>query len=84
MAKGKTQTYYDKNPDANRRRLKQQKRYNENGKGREITKAANKLRRKLQIPVGSTQDASHYPGSNTNGRPENKRINRRRPRLKKS
>ena len=49
MAKGKTQTYYDKNPAANKRRLAQQKRYNEgkgngNRTGREITKAANKLR----------------------------------------
>ena len=64
MAKGKTQTYYDKNPAANKRRLAQQKRYNEgkgNGKrtGREITKAANKLRDQLKLPVGDKRDACH-------------------------
>jgi len=64
MAKGKTQTYYDKNPAANKRRLAQQKRYNEgkgNGKrtGREITIAANKLRDQLKLPVGDKRDACH-------------------------
>ena len=64
MAKGKTQTYYDKNPAANKRRLAQQKRYNEGkggGKrtGREITIAANKLRDQLKLPVGDKRDACH-------------------------
>tara|TARA_Y100001963_G_scaffold55287_1_gene77320 strand:+ start:39 stop:296 length:258 start_codon:yes stop_codon:yes gene_type:complete len=83
MAKGKTQTYYDKNPAANKRRLAQQKRYNEgkgNGKrtGREITIAANKLRAKLKLPVGDSRDASHYKGSKTKGRPLSKKKNRSR------
>ena len=83
MAKGKTQTYYDKNPAANKRRLAQQKRYNEgkgNGKrtGREITIAANKLRAKLKLPVGDPRDASHYKGSKTKGRPLSKKKNRSR------
>ena len=83
MAKGKTQTYYDKNPAANKRRLAQQKRYNEgkgNGKrtGREITKAANKLRDQLKLPVGDPRDASHYKGSKTKGRPLPKAENRSR------
>ena len=42
-----TSDYYKKNPDAAKRRRKQQKRYNENGKGREITKRANKANRAL-------------------------------------
>lgn len=83
MAKGKTQTYYDKNPAANKRRLAQQKRYNEgkgNGKrtGREITIAANKLRDQLKLPVGDDRDASHYKGSKTKGRPLSKKKNRSR------
>ena len=83
MAKGKTQTYYDKNPSANKRRLAQQKRYNEgkgngNRTGREITKAANKLRDQLKLPVGDDRDASHYEGSKTKGRPLSKKINRSR------
>ena len=83
MAKGKTQTYYDKNPAANKRRLAQQKRYNEgkgNGKrtGREITIAANKLRDQLKLPVGDARDASHYKGSKTKGRPLSKKKNRSR------
>ena len=81
--KGKTQTYYDKNPDADRRRQEQQKLYNEgkgNGKrtGREITIAANKLRAKLKLPVGDPRDASHYKGSKTKGRPLSKKKNRSR------
>ena len=83
MAKGKTQTYYDKNPAANKRRLAQQKRYNEgkgngNRTGREITIAANKLRDQLKLPVGDPRDASHYKGSKTKGRPLPKKKNRSR------
>jgi len=78
---GKTSTYYKQNPDARKRRLAQQKRYNEGkggGKrtGREITKAANKLRAELKIPVGSPKDAAHYAGSKTKGRPQKRSINR--------
>ena len=78
-----TAEYYRKNPKARKKRLAQQKRYNEgngNGKrtGREITKNANKLRDLLKIPVGSPYDAAHYKGSKTKGRPQLKSKNRSR------
>jgi len=60
MAKGKTQTYYDKNPAANRRRLKQQAKYNKSSEGLKIRVAANKLNRKLgTYGNGDGKDASH-------------------------
>ena len=47
MAKGKTQRYYDANPAANKRRIKQQTRYNKNGPGNEIARKATALNREL-------------------------------------
>tara|TARA_B100000405_G_scaffold286605_1_gene234036 strand:+ start:44 stop:289 length:246 start_codon:yes stop_codon:yes gene_type:complete len=76
MEKGRTQTYYDNNPDANARRLKQQNRYQNTPKGRALKINANKLRKKLKIPVGSTKDAAHYKGSKTDGRPQAQSKNR--------
>ena len=83
-----TKKYYDElkekdYPKYKRTRLAQQKRYNEgkgngNRTGREITKAANKLRDQLKLPVGDPRDASHYKGSKTKGRPLSKKINRSR------
>ena len=34
--KGRTQTYYDKNPEANKRRLKQQSKYQKTKKGKKL------------------------------------------------
>ena len=55
-----TSDYYKKNPKARAKRLGQQKRYNENGKGRAITKRANKANRALK-PYGNKdgKDAAH-------------------------
>ena len=86
VRKGRTQRYYDANPAANRRRLKQQKRYNE-GKGggektgRQITIAANRLRAALKLPVGDPRDAGHGPG-NKGGGPQNRKRNRQRLRYR--
>lgn len=79
MAKSKTQTYYDNNPEANKRRLKQQAAYNKTAEGLKIRTAANKLNRKLgTYGNGDGKDASHTgPGR---GKLENKSTNRRRPR----
>ena len=74
----RTSKYYKKNNRARLKRLKQQKRYNKSGKGRRITIAANKLRRKLKLKVGDKRDAAHYKGSKTKGRPQKRRINRAR------
>ena len=78
MAKGKTQQYYDKNPAANKRRLKQQARYNRNA-GLKIRTDANKLNRELgTYGNGDGLDASHTgPGK---GKLEKPSKNRRRPR----
>ena len=77
MAKGKTQTYYDKNPAANKRRLKQQAKYNK--EHLKIRTDANKLNRKLgTYGNGDGLDASHTgPGK---GKLEKPSTNRRRPR----
>ncbi len=78
MPKGKTQTYYDKNPGANKRRLKQQSEYQKTPKGAAIKKAANKLNRKLgTYGNGDGMDASHYKGSKTKGRLQKASTNRK-------
>ena len=60
MGKGKTQKYYDANPAANRRRIKQQTRYNKEGPGNEIARKATNLNRKLgTYGNGDGKDASH-------------------------
>ena len=82
MAKSKTQKYYDENPAANKRRLKQQAKYNKSRKGLMIRTAANKLNRKLgTYGNGDGKDASHTgPRS---GKLETPSKNRRRPRTGK-
>lgn len=82
MAKSKTQAYYDKNPAANKRRLKQQAEYNKTNEGLKIRKDANKLNRKLgTYGNGDGMDASHTgPGK---GKLEKPSTNRRRPRTGK-
>ena len=80
MAKGKTQRYYDKNPAANRRRLKQQAKYNKSREGLKIRVAANKLNEKLgTYGNGDGKDASHTEPNK--GKLESKSKNRRRPRM---
>ena len=60
MAKGKTQRYYDANPAANKRRIKQQTRYNKKGPGNEIARKATNLNRELgTYGNGDIKDASH-------------------------
>ena len=79
MAKSKTSAYYDKNPAAKQRRLKQQAEYNKTKEGLKIRKDANKLNRKLgTYGNGDGMDASHTgPGK---GKLEKPSKNRRRPR----
>jgi len=60
----KTSEYYKSNPEARRKRLKQQARYNKTTKGLKIRTNANKLNRKLgTYGNGDGKDASHT-GSN--------------------
>jgi len=55
-----TSDYYKKNPKAKAKRNTQQKRYNESGKGRAITKKANRANRALgTYGNGDGKDASH-------------------------
>ena len=62
----------------------QQKKYNKGkkmdgspSKGPELIRNAQKLRRKLKIPKGSPYDASHFKGSETEGRAQHYSINRK-------
>ena len=82
MAKSKTQKYYDENPAANRRRLKQQAKYNKTAKGLMIRTRANELNEQLgTYGNGDGMDASHTgPGK---GKLEKPSKNRRRPRTGK-
>ena len=73
-----TSEYYKTHPKAAAKRRVQQRRYNKEGKGREITKNANALSAKLGIPKGDPRDAGHYAGSKTNGRPQSRKTNRAR------
>jgi hypothetical protein len=82
MAKSKTQRYYDANPEANKRRLKQQAKYNKTNAGLKIRTEANELNRKLgTYGNGDGKDASHT-GPNR-GKLETPSSNRRRPRTGK-
>ena len=68
MAKS-TAEYYRENPEARKRRLKQQSAYQKTEKGKAIKNNANKLNRKLgTYGNGAGKDASHYKGSTTKGR----------------
>ena len=68
MAKS-TAEYYKQNPEARKRRLKQQSAYQKTEKGKAIKNNANKLNRKLgTYGNGDNKDASHYKGSTTKGR----------------
>jgi len=81
MAKSRTAQYYAENPDAAKRRRKQQGDYNKTAKGLKIRVKANKLNRKLgTYGNGDNKDASHT-GSNK-GKLEKPSTNRRRPRMK--
>ena len=74
----RTSEYYKKNPEARKRRLKQQAKYNKTKKGLEIRVNANKLNKKLGT-YGNRDglDAAHYKGSKTRGRLQKPSKNRR-------
>ena len=85
MGKGKTQKYYDANPAANKRRIKQQTRYNKEGPGNEIAKKATALNRKLgTYGNGDGKDASHNMHGPGKHGTENASTNRARPRKKRN
>jgi hypothetical protein len=73
-----TAEYYRRNPEARKRRLKQQSAYQKTAKGSAIKKNANKLNRKLgTYGNGDGKDAAHYKGSTTKGRLQSPSINRK-------
>ena len=75
---GSTAEYYRKNPEARKKRLKQQARYNKTNNGLKIRVNANKLNRKLgTYGNGDGKDAAHYKGSTTDGRTQSPSINRK-------
>jgi len=81
MVNGSTSSYYKSNPNARRKRLTQQKKYNKTSKGLSIRTNANKLNKKLgTYGNGDGKDASHT-GPNK-GKLEKPSTNRRRPRMK--
>jgi hypothetical protein len=85
MGKGKTQKYYDANPAANKRRIKQQTRYNKKGPGNEIARKATALNRKLgTYGNGDGKDASHNMHGPGKHGTENASTNRARPRKKRN
>lgn len=57
--KGKTAKYYKENPEANKRRLKQQSEYNKTENGLISRIRANNGRRYLGLKKGDPRDASH-------------------------
>ena len=75
---GKTAEYYRMNPEARKKRLKQQSAYQKTAKGSAIKKNANKLNRKLgTYGNGDGKDAAHYKGSTTKGRLQSPSTNRK-------
>ena len=83
--KGPTQRYYDANPAANKRRIKQQTRYNKSGKGNKIAREATELNRILgTYGNGDGKDASHNMYGKGKHGTEDASDNRARPRKKKN
>ena len=77
MAKS-TAEYYRQNPEARKKRLKQQSAYQKTEKGKAIKNNANKLNRTLgTYGNGDGKDASHYKGSTTKGRLLPASVNRK-------
>jgi len=74
MAKGKHRFSGPKYANGNH--ISQQKAYMQ-GKGKEISKNATRLNRKLGTYAnGDGLDSAHYEGSTTEGRPQKQSINR--------
>tara|TARA_R100001594_G_scaffold86657_1_gene121067 strand:- start:313 stop:567 length:255 start_codon:yes stop_codon:yes gene_type:complete len=74
---GSTSEYYKKNPEARKKRLKQQKAYMQTTKGKSIRRNADRLNIKLGTKGNHDGlDAAHYKGSKTNGRLQKPSINR--------
>ena len=73
-----TSDYYKSNPEARKKRLTQQKKYNKTKKGLKIRVNANRLNRQLgTYGNGDGKDAAHYKGSTTKGRLQSPSINRK-------
>ncbi len=73
-----TSSYYKSNPEARRKRLKQQAKYNKTKKGTDIRVNANRLNHKLgTYGNGDGKDAAHYEGSTTKGRLQSPSKNRK-------
>ena len=73
-----TSDYYKSNPEARKKRLKQQAKYNKTKKGIELRVNANRLNRQLgTYGNGDGKDAAHYKGSTTKGRLQSPSINRK-------
>ena len=72
----RTSEYYKKNPEARKKRLTQQSKYNKTKKGLSLRVNANKLNRKLGT-YGNRDgmDAAHYKGSKTKGRKQKPSLN---------
>jgi hypothetical protein len=74
-----TSEYYKQNPEARKRRQKQQSKYNKTNNGLKIRTNANKLNRQLgTYGNGDGMDASHTGPAK--GKLEKPSANRRRPR----
>ena len=79
---GKTSNYYKQNPEARKKRLEQQARYNKTTEGLKIRTNANRLNRQLgTYGNGDGMDASHTGPKS--GKKEKPSTNRRRPRTGK-
>ena len=73
-----TSSYYKSNPEAKKKRLKQQAKYNKTKKGIELRVNANRLNRQLgTYGNGDGKDAAHYKGSKTKGRLQDPSVNRK-------
>ena len=73
-----TAKYYRSNPEARKRRLEQQKKYNKTKKGLALRVNANRLNRQLgTYGNGDGLDAAHYKGSTTKGRKQKPSTNRK-------
>ena len=74
----RTSEYYKKNPEARKRRLKQQAKYNKTKRGLAIRVNANKLNKKLGTYGNKDgKDSCHAKGSTTKGKTCPAKVNRK-------
>lgn len=74
MAKGRTQSYYDKNPAAKKKKAAYDKKYNAKSEQKENRAARGRARTKMGLKKGDPRDVDHKNGNPKDNRKSNLRA----------